>query len=113
MPCRARSAAACFEATDVHSGKLGQDGDDSLGRLGEIRGELLMIWGRQDPHVPLAGRLTIHAALEAAGVSFAWHELNAAHAAARDEESSGRYDPAVARSMWELVLDLFRQRLAC
>jgi carboxymethylenebutenolidase len=104
-------AAACFEATDIHSGNLGMGGDDTLARIGDVRGELLMAWGRQDPHVPLEGRRLIHDALESGSVSFTWHELNAAHAAVRDEESSGRYDPLVARLFWELTLDLFRRRL--
>ena len=56
-------------ATDIHKRGLGQGmNDDSLDRVGEIRGELLMIWGRQDPHVPREGRdKRIHAALEDAG----------------------------------------------
>lgn len=104
-------AAACFQATDVHSGGLGRGGDDSLARLGAARGELLFVWGRQDPHIPPEGRRRIHDALEAAGATFTWHELNAAHAALRDEESSGRYDPMVARLTWTLVLELFGRRL--
>ena len=48
-------ATACFYATDLHKASLGH-GDDSLERAGDIRGELLMIWGRQDPHVPAEGR---------------------------------------------------------
>ena len=50
-------AAACFYATDIHKRGLGQGmNDNSLDRIPEIQGELLMIWGRQDPHVPLEGR---------------------------------------------------------
>src|SRR3954469_25064501 len=49
-------AAACFYATDLHQGSLGAGGDDSLARAAEISGELLMVWGRQDPHVPVACR---------------------------------------------------------
>ena len=46
-------AAVCFYATDIHKRGLGRGmNDDSLDRIGEIKGELLMIWGRQDPHVP-------------------------------------------------------------
>ena len=60
-------AAACFFATDMHTGTLG-DGDDSLARAREIQGELLMIWGRQDPHIPEEGRRRIYATLhESAG----------------------------------------------
>ena len=49
-------AAACFYATDLHQASLGLGGDDSLARAAEIQGELLMVWGRQDPHIPPAGR---------------------------------------------------------
>jgi len=49
-------AAACCYATDLHHGSLGAGGDDSLARAGDIRGELLLVWGRQDPHIPDEGR---------------------------------------------------------
>lgn len=104
-------AAACCYATDVHKGSLGMGGCDTLARLSDVRGELLMIWGQKDPHVPEAGRRLIHERLTEAGVTFSWHEWNAAHAFLRDEHSSGRYDPAVARLTWDLILDLFQRRL--
>src|SRR5882757_3007183 len=103
-------AAACFYATDIHSHSLGQGkSDNSLERAGEIRGELLHIWGRQDPHIPLEGRNLIKARLEAAGIRFTWHEFNGAHAFLRDE--GPRYDPALALQSWGLVLELFHRRL--
>jgi carboxymethylenebutenolidase len=68
-----------------------------------------MIWGRQDPHVPLEGRLKIHAALEAAGTHFTWHEFNGAHAFLRDE--GYRYDPELALTCYGLALNLFRRKL--
>jgi len=103
-------AAACFYATDIHSRSLGQgQNDNSLERVGEIRGELLHIWGRQDPHVPLEGRNLIKARLEAAGTRFTWHEFNGAHAFMRDE--GPRYDPELVLQCWGLVLGLFHRRL--
>jgi carboxymethylenebutenolidase len=103
-------AAACFYATDIHSHSLGQGkDDDSLARIGEIRAELLHIWGRQDPHVPLEGRNLIKSRLEAAGTRFTWHEFNGAHAFMRDE--GPRYDPELALQCWGLVLALFQRRL--
>ena len=49
------SAAACFYPTDLHSATLGEgQRDDSLARCGEIRGELMLVWGRQDKLVPPA-----------------------------------------------------------
>ena len=79
-------AAACFYATDIHTGSLGKGkSDDSLERAKEIKGELLHIWGRQDPHVPLEGRNRIRARLDEVGVRFQWFEVNGAHAFLRDE----------------------------
>lgn len=103
-------ATACLYATDIHSHSLGLGkNDDSLARAGDIKGELLHIWGRQDPHIPLEGRNAIKARLEEVGANFTWHEFNAAHAFMRDE--GPRYDPALALQCWELVLDLFHRRL--
>lgn len=42
MDARVR-AAVCYFATDIHSGTLGMGGDDSLRRVGEIKGELIMV----------------------------------------------------------------------
>lgn len=103
-------AAACFYATDIHKRGLGQGThDDSLDRIGKITGELLMIWGRQDPHIPREGRALIYNALSDAGAYFQWHEFNAAHAFMRDE--GPRYDPAAARICYDMTLELFHRRL--
>jgi carboxymethylenebutenolidase len=98
-------AAACFYATDLHKGSLGSAGDDSLARAGDIRGELMMVWGRQDPHIPDEGRAKIQAQLLAKRVHFSWHEFNAVHAFLRDE--GPRYDPALALLSYRMVFDLF------
>jgi carboxymethylenebutenolidase len=103
-------AAACFYATDIHKGSLGKGmHDGSLARAGEIHGELLHIWGRQDPHIPLEGRNLIKARLEEVGALFTWHEVNAAHAFLRDE--GPRYDPALSLQCLGLVFELFHRRL--
>ena len=103
-------AATCFYATDLHKGGLGLGmKDDSLARTPEIKGELLMIWGRQDPHVPLEGRGKVHATLCAAGSNFTWHEFNGAHAFLRDE--GHRYDPELAHIGLGLAVSLFRRKL--
>jgi carboxymethylenebutenolidase len=103
-------AAACFYATDIHKRSLGKGmSDNSLDRVGEIRGELLMIWGRQDPHVPREGRALIHSTLSDAGVLFTWHEFNAQHAFLRDE--GHRYDPAAAFLCDHLVFELLHRKL--
>jgi carboxymethylenebutenolidase len=103
-------ATVCFYGTDIHKGSLGKgQNDDSLARAAEIKGELLMIWGRQDPHIPLEGRRTILARLDELNLRFAWHEVNGAHAFMRDE--GARYDPELAMHLYRETLDLFARRL--
>jgi carboxymethylenebutenolidase len=102
-------AAACFYATDLHTATLGAGGDDSLARAADIRGELMMVWGRQDPHVPDAGRAAIHQRLLDARCTFTWHEWNAQHAFLRDE--GPRYDPALAQVGYAMAVELFRRTL--
>jgi carboxymethylenebutenolidase len=100
------AAAACFYPTELHSGTLGPGGGaDTLARAGEIRGELLLVFGRQDPHVPAEGRRRIYETLNQAGTCFTWHEFNAAHAFLRDEDE--RFNPAAARLGLALAADLF------
>jgi carboxymethylenebutenolidase len=102
-------ATACFYATDIHKGGLGKGGDDSLTRAAYIKGELLMIWGRQDPHIPLEGRMKVLARLNELEARLSWHEVNGAHAFMRDEGL--RYDPELAYSLYGLVFDLFHRKL--
>mgnify|MGYP002624748801 CR=1 FL=1 len=103
-------ATCCMYPTDLHTGTLGEGQNaDSLDRADEIQGELLMIWGRQDPHIPLDGRRKIHQALEQAGARFTWHEFNAEHAFMRDEGE--RYNPSLAHLCYELAFDLFSRNL--
>ncbi len=104
------SAAVCFYATDIHSGTLGAGkADDSMARMGELQAEVLFVWGRQDPHVPFAGRQVIRETLEAAGVRYEWHEVNAQHAFLRDE--GPRYDPALFLQAMDLIGNLFQRTL--
>jgi len=103
-------ATVCFYATDIHKGSLGKGmKDDSLTRATDLRGEMLMIWGRQDPHIPLEGRMAILQRFNEVGVNFTWHEVNGAHAFLRDE--GARYDPELARQCMGLALDLFYRKL--
>ena len=104
------AASACFYATDLHSATLGHGKkDDTLARVKETNAELLLIWGRQDPHVPLEGRRDIHHALDAAEANYQWHEFNGAHAFARDE--GPRHDAAATRLGLSIALELFQRRL--
>jgi carboxymethylenebutenolidase len=102
-------ASACFYTTDIHKGSLGQGGDDTLARIGELHGELLLVWGRQDPHIDADGRARIKARLEETQRAFTWHEVNAQHAFLRDE--GPRYDPALALTSYAQIVELFRRAL--
>ena len=103
-------AAVCFYATDIHKRGLGAGAnDDSLDRIGEIKGELKMIWGKQDPHIPPEGRALIYKSLSENGANFTWHEFNGQHAFMRDE--GPRYDPELAACCLQLALGLLHRRL--
>jgi len=103
-------ACASFFPTDLHTGTLGEGKNaDTLARISETKAELVMIWGRQDPHIPGEGRATVYQGLTAARLLFSWHEFNAEHAFMRDE--GARYDPEVARTALGLALNLFGRTL--
>jgi carboxymethylenebutenolidase len=100
-------ATACFYATGVHDGKLGQDADaGSLARAKEIRGELLMIFGTKDPHVPDAGRETIDEGLKRSGAHYKTILYPAEHAFTRDE--GPRFDPEATDRSFAEMIRLFR-----
>jgi carboxymethylenebutenolidase len=104
------AAAACFYPTDIHSGSLGAGkSDDSLARMGELKAETLFVFGRQDPHVPFAGRQAIRERLEEVEALYEWHEVNAAHAFLRDE--GPRYDPALFLQCMSWTLALFERTM--
>jgi carboxymethylenebutenolidase len=103
-------AGACFYATDIHKRGLGKGTrDNTLDRVKELKAEMLMIWGRQDPHVPREGRALLYNAMADAGLHFTWHELNGQHAFMRDE--GHRYDPELALMCYGLVLALLKRKL--
>lgn len=110
-------AGVSFYATDIHKldahPRVLGDGktDDSLerARRGDIKGELLMIYGRQDPHVPYEGRNQVRDALETSGTNYQWLEFNGAHAFMRDE--GPRYNPALAQHCYALALELYKRKL--
>jgi len=101
---------ACFYATDLHTEVIPNlPGQHSMERANEIKGELLMIWGKQDPHIPATGRAEVYARLAALNLDFTWHEFNGQHAFMRDEGE--RYDAQLARLGYELSFDLFARTL--
>ena len=111
-------AAVSFYPTDIHKLESHPRGlgtgmaDDSLARArrGDIKGEILMIFGRQDPHVPFEARNQVREALESSNTNYQWLEFNGAHAFLRDE--GPRYNPALAQLCYAHVLELFKRKLA-
>jgi carboxymethylenebutenolidase len=103
-------AGVCFYATDIHKRSLAKgQNDNTLDRMSEVKAEMLMIWGRQDPHIPQEGRLKVYQAMSDAKINFTWHEFNGQHAFMRDE--GHRYDPALSQICTQLYLELFHRKL--
>jgi len=101
-------ATVCYYGTGIHDGKLGKDADaGSLARATEIRGELLMIFGTKDPHVPDAGRETIDRGLRASGARYNTLLYAAEHAFTRDE--GPRYDPEATDLAFGEMIRLYRK----
>ncbi|SGY32777.1 BQ5605_C002g01410 [Microbotryum silenes-dioicae] len=105
--CRPRHAS--YSESDIHNGALSSTGDDSLVRAskGDLKGEVVLIFGTQDGHVPLAGRNLIRQQLNSAGLKMTFLELQANHAFIRDELSKGRFDAAISKVCFELLLETF------
>lgn len=99
-------ATVCYYGTGIHDGKLGKDADaGSLARAKDIRGELLMIFGTKDPHVPEAGRETIDRVLRDSGVRYKTLLYPAEHAFTRDE--GPRFDPEATDLAFAETVQLF------
>ncbi|KAK0456518.1 dienelactone hydrolase [Armillaria borealis] len=107
-------ASVCFFGTDIHSATLGKGKqDDSLIRVrkGDLtgKGELVMIFGKQDTHVPREGRDLIRKILDDANVTVSFIEVQAQHAFVRDEQSKGRWDAALTRSLFGFMMEVFER----
>jgi carboxymethylenebutenolidase len=103
-------ATVCFYGTGIHNGKLGKDADSgSLPRGGEIRGELLLVWGTLDPHIPAEGRAKVEETLRACGRAFSRRLYPAEHAFMRDE--GPRYDPEATDQAFGEMVRFYRDTL--
>ena len=101
-------AAVCAYPTGVHNGGLGADSDaGTLARLGEIKAELLLVFGDVDPHVPASARSIIRSGLHASGARHRYLELPGEHAFMRDE--GPRYDPEMADRVFVETIALYRR----
>jgi carboxymethylenebutenolidase len=104
-------ATVCFYPTGVHDGRLGRDADaGTLDRAKEIRGDVLLVYGLRDPHVPDEARAKIDAALKAAGTRFETALYDAEHAFMRDE--GPRWDPEASDDAWTRGVSFLRAHLA-
>lgn len=78
---------------------------------GEIQGEVVLIFGVDDGHIPPAGRTLIRDTLTRESVQprlrLSFLELQANHAFIRDEMSKGRFDAALSKVCFELLLETF------
>jgi len=103
-------ATACFYATDLHTNIIpNKPNQHSMERLADIKGELMMVWGKQDNHIPTTGRSLVYQKLTEANLVFTWHELNAQHAFMRDEGE--RYDAQLAMTGYQLAIQMFGRTL--
>ncbi|MDT5159501.1 MAG: carboxymethylenebutenolidase [Acidobacteriota bacterium] len=101
-------ATVCFYGTGIHNGKLGKETDaGSLGRASEIRGELLLVWGALDPHIPEDGRRKVEEELQKSGARFSQRSYPAEHAFMRDE--GARYDSEATDAAFGEMISLYRR----
>ncbi|MBI2502598.1 MAG: dienelactone hydrolase family protein, partial [Candidatus Latescibacteria bacterium] len=104
-------ATVCFYGTGIHNGRLGKDADaGSLQQAGQIKGEVLLVWGENDPHIPAEGRAIIEKGLRAAGVRFDQRLYRAEHAFMRDE--GPRYDPEATDQAFGEMIAFYRRVFA-
>jgi carboxymethylenebutenolidase len=100
-------AAACCYPTGIPSGKLGKGTADTIQRISEIKGEMLIVLGTLDPHIPEGDRRTLIAALENAGVLHKVLLYEAEHTFMRDD--GYRYDSAATTSAWAEIVAFFER----
>ena len=95
-------AAVCCYPTGIHNGKLGRGVADTRDRMGDIKAQVLTIFGTLDPHVPPEGRQMILTGLDQAGIAHKSLLYEANHTFMRDD--GYRYDPAVTDKAWQEMM---------
>jgi carboxymethylenebutenolidase len=103
-------AAACCYPTGIPSGKLGKGIADTIKRVSEIKGEMLIVFGTLDPHIPEADRQILIKALENAGILHQVFLYEAEHTFMRDD--GYRYDSAATTSAWSEIIAFFARMFA-
>jgi carboxymethylenebutenolidase len=101
-------ATVCCYPTGIHSGKLGRGMADTLARMGAVKGEVLLVFGTLDPHIPAEGRTAIETGLTQANVP---HKTviyeGADHTFMRDD--GPRFDSAATDAAWGEITAFLKQ----
>lgn len=103
-------AAVCCYPTGIHSGKLGKGTADTLERVAELKGELFLLFGTLDPHIPEAARSRIIDELVKTGGSHTISVYEATHTFMRDD--GDRFDPVSTDSAWAEITAFLHQVFA-
>ncbi|MCG5061130.1 MAG: dienelactone hydrolase family protein [Limnoraphis sp. WC205] len=103
-------ASVCCYPTGVPSGKLGQGVADTIQRVSEIKGEMLVVFGTHDPHTPENDRQTIKNELEKANIPHKIVSYEAEHTFMRDD--GYRYDPVVTTAAWSEIVEFLERVFA-
>ncbi|MGB7442837.1 MAG: dienelactone hydrolase family protein [Coleofasciculaceae cyanobacterium] len=103
-------ATVCCYPTGIPSGKLGREVADTIKRVNEIKGEMLMVFGTLDPHIPEHDRQILIQALEQARVSHKVLSYEAEHTFMRDD--GYRYDSAASTSAWSEIIPFLERIFA-
>src|SRR4051812_16902652 len=85
----------CFYPTGLHNGALGADAAGSLARAADVHGQLMIVFGSQDPHVPADARLQTISALYAAGLDDLELHIYSGGEHAFMRDIGARHDPAL------------------
>jgi len=96
-------ASACCYPTGIPSGKLGKGVADTIHRVKEITGEILLVLGTLDPHIPESDRQILIKAIEDAKVPHKVVLYEAEHTFMRDD--GYRYDSAATTSAWAEIVE--------
>jgi len=105
-------AAVAFYPTGLHADSLGGSTDaDTLARVaaGGIAGKISLVFGAQDPHIPLAAITQIQAAFAGSGCAYTISMYDGEHAFMRDE--GPRWNPSETDRAYASAIDFFRETL--
>ncbi|WP_066382651.1 MULTISPECIES: dienelactone hydrolase family protein [unclassified Anabaena] len=103
-------ASVCCYPTGIPSGKLGKGIADTIHRVSEVNGEMLLVLGTLDPHIPENDRHTLITALEDAKIPHSVHLYEAEHTFMRDD--GYRYDAAASTSAWAEIISFLNRIFA-